>query len=335
MSDNSIVLDTHDDTPEAHGESKAATIAAIAANIAIGVIKFIASAMTGSAAMFSEGIHSIVDSGNGLLVLLGMHQAKKPADVTHPFGYGRELYFWILVVAVSIFAVGGGVSVYEGIHNIRFPEQLGDPTAAYIVLALSILIEGASFGVAWKHFRAAKGKMRALDFIKRSKDPSLYTVVLEDGAAITGLLIALAGVFFGHLLGIPQLDGIASVLIGLLLMAVAFVLLRETKALLIGEGLETDELLDMRALIAADPSVEDVGVVRSQFFGPQDLLINADVQFDPTLHSGEIDTSIERIEKSLKAKFPQISNAFIEVASSEDVAAYRSTSLLQKEYPGA
>ncbi|MCL2818386.1 MAG: cation diffusion facilitator family transporter [Actinomycetia bacterium] len=335
MSEKSIAIDAHDDAPKGHGESTASTIAAIVANIAIGVIKFIAAAMTGSAAMFSEGIHSIVDSGNGFLVLLGMRQAKKPADISHPFGYGRELYFWILVVAVSIFAVGGGVSVYEGIHNIRFPEPLMDPKAAYIVLALSLLIEGASFGVGIKQFREAKGKLRTLDFIKRSKDPSLYAILLEDSAAMLGLLIALAGVYFGHLLDIPQLDGAASVLIGLLLMSVAFFLLRETKALLIGEGLEKDDLLRMRALIAKTPGVHDVGIVRSQFFGPQDLLINADVQFDPELHSPEIDATIDQIETNLQSEFPEISNAFIEVASADEVAAYRERSALQKEYPGS
>jgi len=314
-----------------HGESKGAVIAAIASNIAVGVVKFIASAITGSSAMFSEGIHSIVDSGNGALVLLGMHQAKKPADITHPFGYGRELYFWILVVAVSIFAIGGGVSVYEGIHNIRFPEPMGNPTAAYIVLAIAIVLEGFSFFTAMKHFRTAKGKMGALEFMKRSKDPSLYTIVLEDSAAMLGLLIALAGVFFGHLLRLPWLDGLASVLIGLLLMAVSFFLLSETKALLIGEGLEKDELLRMRELIASYPAVEAVGVLRSQYFGPFDMLVNVDIQFTEGLHANEIDEAVDQIEEDLKEAFPEVSNVFIETASSSEVAQYRERSAFQKE----
>jgi len=316
---------------EGHGESKGAVIAAIASNLAVGIVKFIAAALTGSSAMFSEGIHSIVDSGNGALVLLGMHQAKKPADITHPFGYGRELYFWILVVAVSIFAIGGGVSVYEGIHNMMAPEPMGDPTAAYIVLAIAIVLEGFSFFTALKHFRVAKGKMGAIAFMKRSKDPSLYTIVLEDSAAMLGLLIALAGVFFGHHFNLPWLDGFASVLIGLLLMSVAFFLLRETKALLIGEGLEKDELLRMRELIASYPNVEAVGVLRSQYFGPFDMLVNVDVQFQEGMHASEIDEAITQIEDDLKANFPEISNVFIETASKHDVARYREQSAFQQE----
>jgi len=310
---------------EPHGESTVATIAAITGNIAIGIIKFIAAAMTGSAAMFSEGIHSVVDSGNGLLVLFGMRQAKKPADDGHPFGHSRELYFWILVVAVSIFAVGGGVSVYEGVMHMQNPEPSGNLTVAYVVLGLSILIEGASFMVALKHFRAAKGKLRTLDFMKRSKDPSLFTVLLEDGAAMLGLLIALAGVFFGHLLGIPQLDGLASILIGLLLMSVAIFLLKETKDLLVGEGLEADDLQRMRSLIQRHPQVVAVGLLRSQYFGPEDLLVNVDIQFSEGLRAEDIDENISEIEEVLKAGFPEVSNVYIEVASADDITAYRST----------
>jgi cation diffusion facilitator family transporter len=303
-----------------HGESTGAVVAGIVGNIAIGIIKFIAAALTGSAAMFSEGIHSIVDSGNGFLILYGTHQAKKPADLIHPFGHSRELYFWILVVAVSIFAVGGGVSMYEGINSIRAPEPLGSPTAAYIVLALSLVIEGWSFSVAGKEFRAARGKLGILEFMKRSKDPSLYSTLLEDGAAMIGLLIALAGLFFGHLLDIPQLDGLASVLIGLLLMVVAVFLLRETKGLLIGEGLEEDELLRMREIIAEHPHVVEVGIVRSQYFGPHDLLINAEVEFEKCEHAYQVEDDVDDIEKRIKAEFPQVSNVYIEVASAADIA---------------
>jgi cation diffusion facilitator family transporter len=199
-----------------HGESRTAVIAAIAANLIIAIIKFIAAALSGSSAMVAEGIHSLVDTGNGLLVLLGLRRAQQPADETHPFGYGKSLYFWTNIVAISIFGIGGGMSLYEGISTIRHivpGEEMGDPTAAYIVLGISLLVEGASFTIAIRQFMRAKNGMGAWQYIQRSKDPSLYTVVLEDSAAMLGLLFAFLGIFLGHLLGNPYLDAIASIAI--------------------------------------------------------------------------------------------------------------------------
>lgn len=229
--------------------SKIAVIAAIIGNLTIAIIKFAAAFITGSSAMISEGIHSIVDTGNGGFLLLGMKRARQPADESHPFGYGKSLYFWTHIVAVSIFGIGGGMSVYEGISHILKvtpTTEMGDPTVAYIVLAISFIVEGGSFSVAIKQFLQAKGDLGAFQFIHESKDPSLYTVVLEDSAALLGLIFAFLGVFLGHLLSNPYLDGIASVAIGLLLMSVAGILSSRTKGLLVGEGVKPDELADIR-----------------------------------------------------------------------------------------
>ncbi len=243
----------------AQSDSKIAVVAAIIGNLIIGIIKFIAAAITGSSAMISEGIHSLVDTGNGCLVLLGLKRAKQPADESHPFGYGKSLYIWTHIVAVSIFGIGGGMSLYEGLLHIRHVApgaQMGDPTAAYIVLAISFLVEGGSFTVAIKQFLQARDEMGAWQFIKQSKDPSLYTVVLEDSAALLGLIFAFLGIFLGHLYNNAYLDGVASIAIGLLLMSVAGILASRTMGLLLGEGVNPEELADIRRRVESDPAVE-------------------------------------------------------------------------------
>jgi len=298
-----------------HGESPKAVIAAVAANIAIGVVKFIAAAISGSSAMISEGIHSIVDSGNGLLLLFGMKRAERKPDIEHPFGYSSELYFWTLVVAVMIFALGGGVSIYEGIHRIMSitPETtLGDQTLNYIIIVISAIIEGLSLRVALREFNAARGTVKPMRFIREAKDPSLFAVVFEDSAALTGLLIALLGTILGDLTGIVYFDGIASVLIGLLLASVSGLLLRETKGLLIGEGLEASELSQIKRIVEADPRVRRCGRVLSLYLGPQDLLLNIDVTFDESADRDAIDSAIDDIERGIVRTFPQTSRIFIE-----------------------
>ena len=303
---------------EPKGESTIAVVAAIAANIAVGIVKFIASAISGSSAMFSEGVHSIVDSGNGLLVLLGIHRAKKPADPTHPFGHGKELYFWTLVVAILIFALGGGVSIWEGVQALQSvgPDtQLGDPTMAYIVLVLAMIIEGSSLTVALKQFNAARGSTPPLQFIKEAKDPSLYTVVLEDTAAETGLLLAFLGLFFGHLLNNPYLDGIAAILIGVLLAGVATILLRETKGLLIGEGMSYEELEVVHEIVEADSAVERCGRILSMYMGPENLVLAIDASFVPERTAADVLAAVDRVEAGIRARFPQAKSVFIEAES--------------------
>ena len=322
--DAAVAQDVQAAEEEPHGESTIAVIAAIAANIAIGVVKFIASAISGSSAMFSEGVHSIVDSGNGLLVLLGIHRAKKPADPTHPFGHGKELYFWTMVVAILIFAMGGGVSMWEGVQALKSvgPDtQLGDPTVAFIVLGISMILEGFSWTVAVKQFNLARGKTPPLQFIREAKDPSLYTVVLEDSAAELGLILAFLGLFFGHLFNNPYLDGIAAVLIGVLLASVATILLRETKGLLIGEGLSMDEVGEIHQIVESDPSIDRCGRVLSMYMGPENLVVTIDAGFKPGISSGEVLAAIDRVEKQIFARFHQAKSVFIEAESLKTVQA--------------
>jgi cation diffusion facilitator family transporter len=301
-----------------HGESKGAVIAAVIANLIIAIIKFVAAFITGSSAMISEGIHSLVDTGNGGLLLLGLNRAKRPADEGHPFGHGKAIYFWSLVVAVSIFGIGGGMSLYEGISHIRHvaPEAVhADPTANYIVLAIALLVEGWSFSVAIKQFWKAKGSRSPWQFIKDSKDPSLYTVVLEDSAAMLGLIFAFLGVFFGHLFENPYLDGAASVAIGLLLMAVAFVLAFETKGLLLGEGVDAATLADIRRRVESDEAVDRAGDILTMYMGPHELLVNLGVQFKTDIGAKRMHDAIRRIEADLSGAYPECTRVYIEAES--------------------
>jgi cation diffusion facilitator family transporter len=268
--------------------------------------------------MISEGIHSLVDTGNGGLLLLGMDRAKRPADPGHPFGHGKALYFWSLVVAVSIFGIGGGMSLYEGVSHIRHVApgaELSDPTVNYIVLAVALVVEGFSFSVAIRQFWTAKGDRGPWQFIRESKDPSLYTVVLEDSAAMAGLVFAFLGVFFGHLLGNPYLDGAASIAIGLLLMAVAFVLAAETKGLLLGEGVSDAALAELRALVEADGDVERAGDILTMYMGPNDLLVNLGVSFRPGITAEAMHESIRRIETVIAGRYPECTRVYIEAES--------------------
>jgi len=303
--------------------SKIAIIAAIAGNLTIAVIKFIAAAVTGSSAMISEGIHSVVDTGNGALILLGMKRAKQPADETHPFGHGKSLYFWTHIVAISIFGIGGGMSVYEGISHMMSVDpaaQMGDPIVAYIVLGISFLVEGGSFTVALKQFQLARGGMGSWQFIRQTKDPSLYTVVLEDSAAMLGLVFAFLGIFFGHLFNNPYLDGAASVAIGLLLMSVAGILVSRTMGLLLGEGVSLGELKDIRQRVESDPTVERAGDILTMYMGPHDMLVNMGVCFTRGTTAEQMHEAIHRIETDLRSAYPQTTRVYIEVESLSDMA---------------
>jgi cation diffusion facilitator family transporter len=301
-----------------HGGSRIAVVAAVVGNLIIAIIKFIAAAITGSSAMIAEGIHSVVDTGNGLLVLLGMKSAKQPADESHPFGYGKSLYFWTNIVAISIFGIGGGMSLYEGISYIRHVAsgaEMGDPTAAYIVLGISFLVESVTFGIAIKQFLRVKGKMGTWQFIKQSKDPSLYTVVLEDSAALLGLIFAFLGIFLGHMFNNPYLDGAASIAIGLLLMSVAGILASRTKGLLLGEGATPDQLADIRRRVESDPAVERSGDILTMYMGPHDLLVNMGVSFAAGTTAEQMHEAIRRIETDLRSAYPEVNRVYIEAES--------------------
>jgi cation diffusion facilitator family transporter len=313
--------------------SKIAVFAAIIGNLFIAIIKFIAAAITGSSAMISEGIHSLVDTGNGCLVWHGMNRARQPADESHPFGYGKSLYFWTNIVAIIIFGIGGGMSLYEGISHIRHvaPDtQMGDPTAAYIVLGISLIIEGITFSIAIKHFLQAKGDMGAWQYINRSKDPSLYTVVLEDSAAMLGLIFAFLGIYLGHLFNNAYLDGVASIAIGLLLMSVAGILASRSKGLLVGEGVNPDELADIRRRVESDPAVERAGDILTMYMGPHELLVNMGVCFVAGTTAEQMHEAIRRIEADLRSVYPETNRVYIEAESLPASAAGGSAACSRK-----
>ncbi len=288
-------------------------IAAIIGNAAIAAVKFAAGAATGSSAMISEGIHSLVDTGNGGLLFHGLRRAARPADEAHPFGHGAEVYFWSLIVAVSIFGVGGGMSIYEGILHLRHPAALGDPTINYLVLALAVVFESISFTVAWRAFRRVKGSRHVISAIHHSKDPSLFTVLFEDTAALLGLGVAFLGVFLSHALKLPVLDAVASIVIGLILVCSAGWLAYESRSLLVGEAADPELVAAVREIALDDPVVTGLGVVLTMHLGPDDVLLNLEVGFAPDLPAEEIYAAVHRIEGRIAARYPQVTRVFIEV----------------------
>ncbi len=294
-------------------ESTIAVVAAIVGNLAIAVVKFIAAALTGSSAMISEGIHSVVDTGNGGLLLLGIRKAGRPADGSHPFGYGKELYFWSLIVAISIFGIGGGMSIYEGILHIQHPSPLKDPLINYIVLGVAMLFEAGSFTVAYRQFRKVKGSRSTIRAVHEGKDPSMFTVVFEDTAALLGLIIAFFGVLLGHELENPYFDGGASVLIGVLLCSVAVWLAAESKALLVGESADPETVSAFRCVALEEPDVQRVGDTLTMHLGPRDVLLNVGIEFAPGTTVEAAHAAIHRIERRLADDHPEVRRVFIEV----------------------
>lgn len=294
-------------------ESRRAIAAAVAGNAAIAAIKFVAGALTGSSAMISEAIHSVVDMGNGGLLYHGLRRAQRPPDEEHPFGHGAEVYFWSLIVAVSIFGMGGGMSIYEGIIHLRHPVPLHDPVINYVVLALAAFFESLSFSVAWRAFRPTKGERRAFAAIRAGKDPSLFTVLFEDTAALLGLTVAFLGVFLSHALHAPRLDALASVVIGLILIVAALWLAVESRSLLVGEAADPELVRALRDIVLADPSVIGLGAMLTMHLGPDDVLLNIEVQFTPGLRAEDIHVTVHRIEAAIAARHPEVSKIFIEV----------------------
>ena len=295
-------------------ESKLAIYGAIAANIAIAITKFIVAGITGSSAMLSEGVHSAVDTFNGILLLIGLRLSKRPATDEHPFGHGKELYFWSLIVAVLIFGLGGGVSFYEGIQHIQQPEPIRDPTWNYIVLAAAGLFEGSSFVIALRQFRKEVGARPFWRALHASKDPTTYTVLAEDSAALVGLAVAALGIWLSHRLGMPQLDGVASLVIGLLLAGVAVLLIRESRGLLIGEGIRPETARAIRALAMEQPCVQEVGRVLSMYIGPDDVLVTVDLDFREGTGTDEAAEATTVIQRQVRERYPMIKRLFIEAA---------------------
>jgi len=294
------------------GSSKIAIYGAIAANSAIAISKFAAAFFTGSSAMLSEGIHSLVDTGNGILLLYGIKLSKNPPDDQHPFGYGNEVFFWSFVVAILIFSLGGGIAIYEGISHLLHPRQLENVQWNYVVLILAMVFEGSALRVALKHFNVSRRNKPFLRALRDSKDSSTVAVVVEDTAALLGLLIALLSVFLGHVSGWPYFDGMGSVLIGLLLLGVSFFFAAECKALLIGEGLLPEDVEIVHLILEEEPRVSVYRRPLSLYFGPNEVLVNLDVNFIDELTSDEIEETIDRIEARIKQAIPAVNRIYIE-----------------------
>lgn len=296
-------------------KGKKSIYAAIIGNGLIAITKFIAAGITGSSAMLSEGIHSLVDTGNGGLLLLGLKRGKRPADSDHPYGYGKEVYFWTLLVAMLIFAGGGGVSIYEGIKHIRHPVESGDPTIAFIVLGLAFVFESGALWVAWKEFQTSKGTSTAWQTIRREKDPTTFAVLLEDSAAMAGIIVAAIGIWLAHYLNMPVLDGVASVVIGLILAGVAVVLARETRGLLVGEAAREGLVNNVRRIAEEDDAVAEVQRLLSMHVGPEDVLVNLDLRFRSDLSAEAVTGAVQRLEKQIKEAHPRIRYLFMEMSS--------------------
>ncbi|WP_296746815.1 cation diffusion facilitator family transporter [Mesorhizobium sp.] len=298
-----------------HSGSKRVIYTALAGNLAIALTKFAAALFTGSSAMLSEGVHSLVDTGNGGLLLYGMHRAARPPDRTHPLGHGRELYFWSFIVALLVFALGAGVSFYEGIIHIMAPEPVANAKINYIVLGLSFLFEGSSWLVALKEFRQQKGRQGWFEAVRRSKDPSVYTVLFEDSAALLGLIVAFAGILASELLGIPELDGVGSIGIAIILGTTAIFLARESKGLLLGEPASPAVQKQVLAIAEQDPAVQRANGILSVHIGPEEIVAGLSIEFEDHLTAPEIEACIERLEARLSEDMPEIARLFVKPQS--------------------
>ncbi len=291
--------------------SRIVVYAALAGNLAIAVVKFIAAWWTNSSAMLSEAIHSLVDTLNEILLLYGLKKSERPADASHPFGYGRELYFWAFIVALMVFSLGAIVSIYQGVDHILHPEHIRDPFINYIVLAVAMLCEGTSWLVAFRNFRKEKGKLGYFEAFRRSKDPTTFTVLFEDSAALIGLTIAMVGIAASHYWSLPVLDGIASILIGIVLAVSAILLAIETKGLLMGESADPKLRHHLMYIASQDDAVLYANGVLTEQMGAHQVLALLSLEFKDNLTSDEIEHCIHRIEQKAKAMHPEIVTLFI------------------------
>ena len=296
----------------ASASSKKVIYAALVGNFLIALTKFIAFFMTKSSAMLSEGVHSVVDTSNQVLLLYGLRRAKKPADAQFPFGHGKEIYFWGFIVAIMIFTVGAGVSIYKGVHHLLHPVAIQNPTINYIVLALAFLFEGAAWYLALTEFIKAKGRWGYLEAVQRGKDPSMFVVLLEDSAAMLGILVAFLGIFLTQITGNPYYDGLASVVIGLILAGTAAWLAYEIKGLLIGESAHPEIIADVKNLASSYPQIKHVNEVLTLHMGPDFILLNLSVDFDDDVSVGQVETAISRLDGEIKQAYPKIKRVFVE-----------------------
>jgi cation diffusion facilitator family transporter len=303
----------------ARSSSRTAIIAALIGNLLIAVIKAVAAVFTGSSAMISEAVHSLVDSGNEVLLLYGQKQSAKPADRRHPFGYGRELYFWCFVVALLIFALGAGISIYEGVLHIRHPEPIADPWINYLVLGLAFIFEGITWMFAWKAFSQTRGDHAFWASIHESKDPTSFMVLFEDSAALAGIVIAAIGTFLSTRLQAPWIDGASSILIGLVLAAVAVLLARESKELLIGESAAPALDRAIRDTVEEEPCVLDVVDIMTTQMSPDQVIATLGVDIVDSLKVPEVEALIHRIEQRVRQQHPQLYRVFVRPEASVEV----------------
>ena len=297
------------------GGSTKAVYAALFANLGIAIAKFGGAAYTGSSAMVAEGVHSVVDTSNQVLLLLGMKRAARPATPRHPFGYSREIYFWCFVVAVVLFTAGGTFAIYEGVQKLSHPHPIENPVVNYVILGVAILLEAGSFAVALKEFRKVAAGRHWWSAVTEAKDPVLFTVLFEDSAAMVGLVVALAGLVAAETLGIPALDGLASILIGAVLIGASILLARETMSLIIGEAAAPEVLADVERLIRAEPTVNGVRDITSVHLGPHDIVVTAAVDFNDEVPAGEVERVIARIGEKVRAAQPDVKRLFLAPAS--------------------
>lgn len=296
--------------PTVNTHSNKVLVVALAANMGIAVAKFVAAAITGSSAMLTEGVHSLVNSSNQLLLMYGNKRAARPPDAMHPGGYGRELYFWSFVVALLVFALGAGVSVYEGVLHILEPEPSVSPLIAYSVLAIAFLLEGGSTLAAFREFNRARGGQSWWRALVTTKDATTVIVLLENGAAMAGLLIAAVGLAISEFTGDPRFDGVASILIGLLLGAVAIFLAREAKGLLIGEAADPKLIAEIRR-VASREGVLGVGEIITIHNSPSQIVAAVNVDFDNRLGAGDVERIVDEIERGLQAEHPAIYQVYV------------------------
>ena len=299
----------------AAGGSRRAIYAALAGNSLIAVTKFGASAYTGSSAMLSEAVHSLVDTGNQWLLLYGLKRSKRPADRQHPFGYGMEEYFWAFVVAILIFGLGAGISFYEGLSRVMDPHELTSPYVNYIVLSLAIVFEGAAWSVAFREFSKGKGNRNWVSEIRHSKDPTKFTILFEDSAAMLGLVVALVGIALAQYLHMPVLDGVAAIIIGVILAATAALLAYECKGLLIGESANPETIVAIRKTVSTQEGVDAVNEVLTMHLGPEDILVNLSLDFADNLTAEQVESTISSLEVAIKAQLPRVKRIFIEAQS--------------------
>lgn len=298
--------------------SKKVIYAAMIGNGLIAIAKFVGAGITGSAAMLSEGIHSVVDTGNQGLLLYGIARSKRPADEKHPFGYASEIYFWAFIVAILIFSIGSGISIYHGVEKVLHPHPVADPTINYIILILAMIFEGFAWWIAYKEFNIIRGQKGLFEAVRESKDPTVFTVLFEDTAAMLGLLVALIGIWISVEFNLPVVDGAASIIIGIILAGTALLLALETKGLLIGESAAPEIVEDIKTIVGEYETIIALNEIRTLHRGPNDVLLALSVDYHDDVKAGELERTNTMIEMTIKEKYPVVKRLFIEVQSAKD-----------------